>query len=96
MLEQDSSPKSKNSDLIGKNVEPKLETKEELDEFTKLEPIENEDTEIPDWLKQDSVSQNTSNYENLEVPVVEEQEKEEEVKPENTDNFAASIELEDK
>jgi hypothetical protein len=31
--------------------EPKLETKEELDEFTKLELEEDTETEIPDWLK---------------------------------------------
>jgi hypothetical protein len=37
------------------NDEPKLETKEELDEFTKLEPEEikdsYDDVDIPDWLK---------------------------------------------
>jgi hypothetical protein len=33
------------------SIEPKLETKEELDEFTKLELEEEKETEIPDWLK---------------------------------------------
>jgi hypothetical protein len=33
------------------NTEPKLETKEELDEFTKLELDDDKETEIPDWLK---------------------------------------------
>ncbi|MDR1944547.1 MAG: hypothetical protein LBQ59_00165 [Candidatus Peribacteria bacterium] len=33
------------------SAEPKLETKEELDEFTKLELDDDEETEIPDWLR---------------------------------------------
>jgi hypothetical protein len=44
-------PQGEGNNSTFSSTEPRLETKEELDEFTKLEPIEEPETEIPDWLK---------------------------------------------
>ncbi|MDR2411130.1 MAG: hypothetical protein LBD88_00530 [Candidatus Peribacteria bacterium] len=51
-MEETTEPQAEVSE-VEENIdtEPKLETKEELDEFTKLELDEDKEPEIPDWLK---------------------------------------------